>query len=153
MECIPVSLACSVGVFTGNVCWCWRLGHWGELGEERWEEKIFVTHWVREEREMAERWLCGAGWPVACCLTAPFLSALAFSILSKTRDAAETCPSLQDCDGTPTFSEAPCLVLGHVWSSGAWCNGMLVRHLRLRVWLLLPFPLEHTFWQRWSDSF
>lgn len=36
---LPVFLACSTGMFTGNVCWFWRLGYWDELGEGGLDEK------------------------------------------------------------------------------------------------------------------
>lgn len=49
LECddnvLPLFLACSAGVVTGNVCQCWRLGYLNELGEGRCEEKFFVIHW------------------------------------------------------------------------------------------------------------
>lgn len=42
---LPLFLACSAGVFTGNSCQCWRLGYFNELGEGRFEEKFFAIHW------------------------------------------------------------------------------------------------------------
>lgn len=48
-ECVacmlPVFLICSDCVFPGIACWCWRLGYWDELEEERLEEKVFVISW------------------------------------------------------------------------------------------------------------
>lgn len=32
---LPISLACSAGVFTENTCWCLSLGYLDELGEGR----------------------------------------------------------------------------------------------------------------------
>lgn len=41
-------LACSADVFTGNPCWCWRLGYWSELEEERMGGEVLHDLWGME---------------------------------------------------------------------------------------------------------
>lgn len=48
--CGPVFLTCSADVFTGNPCWCWRLGYWDDLGKGRMEEKFFMMYWGWSQR-------------------------------------------------------------------------------------------------------
>ena len=42
---LPGFLDCSAGVFTGNGCWCWRLGYWELLEEWRLEQNVFLISW------------------------------------------------------------------------------------------------------------
>lgn len=80
--------------------------------------------------------------------------------MNKTRDCCqvnfvETCPALEDCDNvsTQTVSQRPHLVLGHVWALAACIMACSLGPWSSDCELLLPFPLEHTFWQRWIDGF
>lgn len=50
---LPVVLICSDTMFTGNSCWCLRLGHWNELGQEGWSWRSL---WSTEGRIREERW-------------------------------------------------------------------------------------------------
>lgn len=52
---LPVSQFCSAGVFLVDACWCWRLGWWDEMGEERFREKVLVNQWgwVWQEKEQS----------------------------------------------------------------------------------------------------
>lgn len=47
---LPIFLACSAGVLTGNAFWCWRLGYWDELGTGILEEKVSVIPWGWDQR-------------------------------------------------------------------------------------------------------
>jgi hypothetical protein len=56
---LPVFLVCSDSVFTRIACWCWELGYWDEMGQEKLEEKVFVIcwGWVREGGETTSGFL------------------------------------------------------------------------------------------------
>lgn len=58
---LPVFLAFSIGLFTANVYWCWRLGHWDEMEEERLEEKVLAVSRGWDQRGKENRLYYRAG--------------------------------------------------------------------------------------------
>lgn len=50
---LPVFLACSAGMLTGNV-YCHMLGFWDKLEERRLEKNIFLVHWKWVQRGKGE---------------------------------------------------------------------------------------------------